>query len=398
MNDPFKKLHTKARTVALTPEEKLRIKAAVLQYADTHPISLVRKDEFGRQGSGTARKSWPHYQMLTTKTLTMTVGLIIAIVLGGGVTFAAEQSLPGDALYTVKTSVNENVQEFLAINTEAKARVNARLAERRLEEAEQLAIKGNLSSEVQVDLRTKFEARSENAQKFIGELTAKNDLDAAASLSSDMEARLKVRSSVLSALSKKDDSTVSVAESVEATITEIAQVRTEAENKLSRNAEADVEVAALHKKTVARNKIEETKRYVESRKERIIAESYTKVNARIALAEAAYKEAELKLEAHAYGEAFTLFQKAHRLAQEADFSIKEVIRLEIDLPVVSTSTNAGTGATTTSSTTTATTTATTTTTTTPSSEGEAEVENESSGLLPSIKLYFDGRGSLNLGF
>lgn len=44
----------------------------------------------------------------------------LAVALGGGVGFAAEQAEPGDALYTVKTHVNDEVRAMLNIETEAE--------------------------------------------------------------------------------------------------------------------------------------------------------------------------------------------------------------------------------------------------------------------------------------
>lgn len=46
----------------------------------------------------------------------MTLGLIILIILGGSVSVAAENSLPGDALYSIKTNINENVRSMVEVS------------------------------------------------------------------------------------------------------------------------------------------------------------------------------------------------------------------------------------------------------------------------------------------
>lgn len=42
----------------------------------------------------------------------ITLCLIVAAAIGGGVSIAAEQSLPGEPLYMFKVSVNARVEEF----------------------------------------------------------------------------------------------------------------------------------------------------------------------------------------------------------------------------------------------------------------------------------------------
>ena len=84
--------------------------------------------------------------------------LIIASLLGGGVSMAAEQSLPGDALYTIKLNVNEKLVKALAFSDKGKAHWDARLAERRLEEISELFAAGKLASSTQILIEELFKA------------------------------------------------------------------------------------------------------------------------------------------------------------------------------------------------------------------------------------------------
>src|SRR3569833_820734 len=65
------------------------------------------------------------------------IAAVIMLALGGGVTVAADQAQPGDALYSYKTTVNDNVRhEYHAIRAslgaeaQAEADVNAKRAHR----------------------------------------------------------------------------------------------------------------------------------------------------------------------------------------------------------------------------------------------------------------------------
>src|SRR5437763_954383 len=62
-----------------------------------------------------------------------------AIVLfGGGISYAAQGALPGEALYPVKVNVTEKVLGWLKVSASSKTAFEMSLAETRLQEAEKL--------------------------------------------------------------------------------------------------------------------------------------------------------------------------------------------------------------------------------------------------------------------
>src|SRR3989344_6975993 len=71
-------------------------------------------------------------------------GLVLFVFAGTGTVSAAQGALPGDLLYPVKVSVNEKVEVALAPTPAAKAEVQVRLAERRVDEARELSARGRL--------------------------------------------------------------------------------------------------------------------------------------------------------------------------------------------------------------------------------------------------------------
>ncbi|MDP3880730.1 MAG: DUF5667 domain-containing protein [bacterium] len=80
--------------------------------------------------------------------------VVLLIALSFTTAFAAEKALPGDALYGVKTGVNEKIKEVLSFSKEAKYRFQVKIIEERLWEYEQLATTGQLNKESQVSLET----------------------------------------------------------------------------------------------------------------------------------------------------------------------------------------------------------------------------------------------------
>ena len=109
-------------------------------------------------------------------------GIIIAALLGGGVSIAAQSALPGDALYGVKVNVNENMQSAFAFSEQAKAQDNITDAKNRIKEAQQLSAEGKLSAQDQADLMANFSEHAQNASQEIADLQAKGNTQDAATL------------------------------------------------------------------------------------------------------------------------------------------------------------------------------------------------------------------------
>lgn len=94
----------------------------------------------------------------------MVILIVVAVlVLGGGTSFMAESSVPGDVLYVVKTSVNEEVRGVLAVGAEADAKWEAELAVRRLGEATELEARGELTADAAAELNAAFTKHAEAA-------------------------------------------------------------------------------------------------------------------------------------------------------------------------------------------------------------------------------------------
>jgi len=83
--------------------------------------------------------------------------LVLVVLAGGGTAYAAEGSLPGDALYLVKIHINEKVETALALSTQAKVAVNTKLAQRRIAEVETLATRGTLDATTTAQAEANFD-------------------------------------------------------------------------------------------------------------------------------------------------------------------------------------------------------------------------------------------------
>lgn len=170
-----------AERIALSPAEKAQIRHALIE--------------------AMAEAESPAWWSLPLRRLTsITAALLIVTVTGTGVSFAAEDAMPGDLLYPVKIRVNEEVRMRLARTPEAKAKVAAVHAERRMHEAEVLASNGSLKPETAGMLAAEIQTNVQTVELAMDTLLASEDAETAASIGMELEASMAAHSRVLARL------------------------------------------------------------------------------------------------------------------------------------------------------------------------------------------------------
>ena len=319
MDKDLKKTFRKAKEIRIEAPEKAGIKRILITYADKNP---VRK-------SGVVRPSIvQRSQKYALKIKTMPIALALILLLSGGTAFAAEGALPGNTLYPIKTEVNEEIRGWFALNAEAKANFHAKIAEERLEETEELAVRGELTEEFRARLEVLFEERVNAVEDRIADLEADGRVEAAAELRTHLEAMLEAHESILEQLDSGE--TLPVVMKVRARLQTAIENRTDSEAEFRGRADVDVEAAAKGAVTAAENKIAEVTRFLENNETKLGVDAFARAEARLTLAEDTFAEGEAKLNAGAYADAFILFHKAMRIAQEAKFIAAAHIRLNFD--------------------------------------------------------------------
>lgn len=183
-------LKTEAAKLRLTPQEKTAMKARI--FGAPSPVQLVPSKV---EGSPYFIFS---YQFVQARVLAPAMVLLV-VFMGAGTTAAAQGALPGDLLYPVKISINEAVEVALATTPVARAEVSAKLAERRVEEAETLAAKGTLSIQTGQALAQSFETHADNAEESAQEVEARDPATARV-LRTTLGSSLSAHSAILAAL------------------------------------------------------------------------------------------------------------------------------------------------------------------------------------------------------
>ena len=128
--------------------------------------------------------------------------IVLVVLVSTGTAYAAQGALPGDPLYKIKISVNEQIETALAATPVQKAHVQAALATRRVEEAEVLAERGALDATTTAALAANFEAHAQNA-KDLTEDIAEDYPAESAQIKTEFDSSLRAHGAILAVLSEK---------------------------------------------------------------------------------------------------------------------------------------------------------------------------------------------------
>lgn len=139
---------------------------------------------------------------------TVMAGALVLVLIGGsaGITYAAEDSLPGQPLYAIKVSVAEPIQGALITTTLGKAQWQSDLASRRLAEATTLASQNNLATSTQEYLQNAVQTHVALAEQDANTLAASGNDSEALLVRADLEAKLAQHAGVFALIASKLDS------------------------------------------------------------------------------------------------------------------------------------------------------------------------------------------------
>ena len=352
MDKYIKQFIKSAKDIKLEKEEKSRMRSILESYIFNNPVRdevVLRHNRHDWSKKSLNNLAFLNVFHLKMPAKPMPILLILTLMIGGGFSAAAENSLPKDVLYPVKIEVNEKVRGWFATSPEAEAQWQTTLIERRLQESEKLAAEGQLDADTQADLESDFEVHAQKAREGIDQIDNDNEVGTGADISSRLESSLKAHEQILLRLSDQNEDNNSIKIhplllKVRLNADKASKDRGDLENKLIIKTEnqtnlkseidakiqADIESAADNKLNAAQNKIDEVRRFIEQVKDSVKVEAIAEAQAELRLADKAIFDGKMKMETKAYGESFALFQKAQRIAQEAKLILKARNDLKID--------------------------------------------------------------------
>ena len=271
--------------------------------------------------------TWPDMRQPVTVQTAVPIALIFLCVLGGGTAYAAERALPGDLLYPVKIHLNESAREALALSALAEAELQASLAERRAEEAEELAVRGELSPAARADLEARLDNRVDKLARRLEDL---DDDVTRAQIVVNLEAVVRGQADVVAIVAALEGGeAVPMSAQLAATVRKLGHLRVDAEGRLAASDDAALETAAADRKEAAEGKIEAADRLAGKERHAISVAASTAADATIAIARALVVEGDAKVATGQHGDAFYLYQEAYGKARSTEVSLEGAADLAV---------------------------------------------------------------------
>ena len=323
----FEKWHS----LKLREASRTRLHDELLSYARFHPTGEdVRV--IGENRSIYVPQNTSFITKLYTLRITrMTAFLLIALLISGGTSFAAESAIPGDILYPIKVEVNENIQSAFALSDKSEATLQTHLAEKRLEEASLLAEQGALDADVSTEISARLAKHYNKAREHSDRSETEGDIETSATVRASLEGSFRTYADVLSRLDEKRESNhgTSLVTEIRGYADASAKAQATATITASDDLKKNVE-ATLNRASVFIRNAEAT---LARMKGKLSADTYARFETHFNAAVGAHAEAETQFEAEQYRDAYVNAQNAIRIAQEIETTIHSVMRSETEVEI-----------------------------------------------------------------
>lgn len=369
IEDYLNKLNKVVTSKSLTEDERNSIRSVL--------VAEMAKAPLGKFDSFVSSVSW-YLSFMDYRKIVTAVTVSAVLFTMGGVSYAAESALPGDRLYVVKTDFNEAVVGLLAVSHKDKARVHTELAEKRLQEASQLAKEERLDEKNKTIISKKLKEHVSSVKEDLTDIVDKKDYVAAVEVSTEFEATLKAHSEVLVALVDQKDaesdmatqiaddavstSTVDIADpatsdadvmllstaavpsedqafvsdvliEVNASIAEIAEVREQAQEAVDDSVLVSKKNLAEEKKAELQEAVEEINRYLSSSSSTVPVDLALSASSTVNSLNIVLSAGSEEIESEDYSKAFRTFNRALLVAREAEEKLEAVDKLEENIVV-----------------------------------------------------------------
>lgn len=181
MKPELKNLKEYTDKLSLSQEEKFDMFQNIRTYSNTHPVT-----------------SSPY--MLFMK-YSIAYATMFAILIGTSATsLAAEQALPGDILYPIKTNINEKVAQTLTFSKKQKTQVTVKLVGKRMGELEKMLIeKKDTPAKIDIVVQKLDEHKEDikEIQKSETEQESKDSADTYTELGSMIDTHIEILEDIM---------------------------------------------------------------------------------------------------------------------------------------------------------------------------------------------------------
>lgn len=196
--DNMEKIFDKEKDIKLSTSEKEKMRSFIVSYMKSG------------QDVGAEKGLFMHVFYAFGRAVPALAIITLVVASGAGISLAAENSLPGDLLYPVKVSINEEIKEKFARTDEDKVRWLVAVAERRIEETEKLASENRLDAKASATIEANFSKNAEKIKERLNSSEGKENLTIAADVTSRLETSLVAHEEILEKIASESESKAEV--------------------------------------------------------------------------------------------------------------------------------------------------------------------------------------------
>lgn len=330
------------RGILLTERERTAIRMQVEIHVREHPFAapVTMFGKLAQWGRTTTDAINDFLEARTVLSHPAFAAAVLVLCVGSATSYAATFALPGDPLYSFKTRVNEPIVGITAFSPVAKAQWSARLANRRLEEAELLAASGKLTPVNSAAIVTGINTAVADFDTNVARLALRSEKTDVADAQSDLEASFNAHETVLASLTQSADNmdvdpiVASVREHAET----ISNGRFATEVAIAENDSTSTEKSAKRIKRNAEIEIKQVAQFTAQATDMTVASSVASVS-QDALNDIQAGDTEAKR--GKWGKAYGAFQSAARKLKETQTTLDARAKLRAkknSKPITATST------------------------------------------------------------
>lgn len=192
-NNNFEQFKSALRNIEMSKEETDMMRVRLAQFMERYTGEAPSVESpFVRHG------------FILRPLQAVALALVLVLSGGGGLAFASQNALPGDALYGFKVNVAEEIMAFVQRGPEAKATYEIERATERLNETTELALAGRLDENAKESLSKHIKAHTAAARKHTKDVRDEQ-LQTELALTTKLESSLTPRTEFLKEIKEGQD-------------------------------------------------------------------------------------------------------------------------------------------------------------------------------------------------
>lgn len=190
MNNNFKKFIHTSKNIKLSETRKDIVRGKIVEFVEMNPI---------RTRNPQPLQSPLYLSKFSVLNFSKVVSFALIVLIAGGstISYASEDTLPGDLFYTVKVNFTEPIQTSLALSPQAKLEVKTKQVERRLTEAQILLQKNDTTPAKHAEVEARVEQKVSEISETMIKLQERGDVETILKTTSQLEPVLQAHRQAL---------------------------------------------------------------------------------------------------------------------------------------------------------------------------------------------------------